>query len=68
MGHETLSLENFYYGLYTLKDFFSYRVMINSGLFFVVVVGGVSIQISMRSALWILPISVGDFAHKEDSS
>ena len=66
MGHETLSLEIFYYGLYTLKDFLSYRVMINSVCFFFG--GGVSIQISMRSALWILPISVGDFAHKEVGS
>ena len=32
MGRETLSLGIFYYGLYTLKGFFSYRVMINSGL------------------------------------
>ena len=62
MGHETLSLGVFYYGLYTLKDFFSYRVMINASL--AVGVGGWSIQILM----WILPISVGDFANKEVGS
>ena len=62
MGHETLSLGVFYSGLYTLKDFFSYRVMINASL--AVGVGGWSIQILM----WILPISVGDFAHKEVGS
>ena len=33
MDNETMSLEIFYYGLYTLKGFFTYRLLINSGEF-----------------------------------
>ena len=33
MDNETMSLEMFYYGLYTLKGFFTYRLLINSGEF-----------------------------------
>ena len=33
MDNETMSLEIFNYGLYTLKGFFTYRLLINSGEF-----------------------------------
>ena len=58
--NEALSCIIFYYGLYVLKDFFSYRLLINSRKRF----GGRghSFRIIV-DALNILIISVGDFAY-----
>ena len=56
----------FYYGLYALRSFFTYRVLINSGKKF----WGESFWILMGGTLWIVMwlTSVGDFAHKESGS
>lgn len=63
MDNETMSLEIFYYGLYTLKGFFTYRLLINSGESL-----EQSIWILMGGTLWILPVSVCDLALKEGGS
>ena len=59
MDNETMSLEIFYYGLYTLKGFFTYRLLVNSGESL-----EQSIWILMGGTLWILPVSVWDLALK----
>ena len=62
MDNETMSLEIFNYGLYTLKGFFTYRLLINSGEF-----RGIYLNLN-GGTLWILPVSVKDFAFKEGGS
>lgn len=62
-GIMSLSLVIFFYRLHILKDVFTYVVLIDSGK------GFWGIHLSMIGyALCILPISVEDFAHKQDGS
>lgn len=60
MDNETMSLEIFYYGLYTLKGSFIYRLLINSEKKF----SGICL-ILMENALQILPALIGDFVHRK---
>lgn len=62
-GITSLSLVIFFYRLYILKDVFTYMVLIDSGKRF----WGIHLSI-ICYALWILPVSVEDFAHKQDGS